>query len=633
MADRRRNLAWGVLILGVLAAGGVAFWLLHGEPERDDRGQPIARPTAPDVRPPDLPEPTERVRPEPPPPEKPRTGQGTGRIVDEHRVPIAGARVSALRGMTVTGMPGLLAPKALHLQAQTDAQGAFSLPDLPVADDILLRVEGEFSPAEMGPFTIAAGGTSDFGDLVIPAGMVIAGEVRDPSSQPVAGARVGLYQGLVEEGPDGEPGEPHRVVLTDERGRFELKGALADSFNLVVAAKGFARARIADGPPLGEKPARMDLLVNLVLARPVTGSTFTESGEPLSGVRVLAMPLQPGNDGGSAVSDSQGKFSIEELAPGAYGLVASRKGYSTANSRTSEKDPTAAVDIVLRKQGTLSGFVVGDDDKPIVAFDIVGKWSRRRMDPPVPIAPSRRITDKNGAFTIEGLDPGFAAVDIWARGYALTSSESVRVQQGEAVSGVVIKLLRGATLFGVVVNDAGLPMAGAHVSLHLNREPEVDFLRDDPKGDPRLKDTRTDAEGRFAIEELPPLTYQIQVDHPDCAVLRRNDVVVLAAQDNDAGTIMITRSGTVRGTALTTGGAAAPGAQVTLMLVNGPSRQVQADRKGRFVFSRIPPGDYTLQCFATTANLQDMLNTLGAKEPPFPVAPGQELDLNVTSTN
>src|SRR5262249_50299859 len=314
-------------------------------------------------------------------------------------------------------------------------------------------------------------------------------------------------------------------------------------------------------------------------------------------------------------------------------LVASHKGYTTANSRTSAKQPDAPVDIILRQQGSLSGVVVGEDGKPVGNFDIVGKWSRRRMDPPLPLGPSVRVTDAQGAFHIDGLAPGCGAVDGWARGYALTSSESVKIGQGENVGGLVLKLVRGATLFGLIVNDAGEPVANAHVSLHLNHEPEADFLRDDPKDDPRLKDTRSDKDGRFAIQDLPPLTYQLEVDHPDCAILRQNDVVVLAEKDNDAGTIVVTRSATVRGTALTMGGAAAPGADVSLVLVNGPSRQVRADANGRFVFSRIPPGDYTLQCFATKANLQDIFNTLGQHPVPFPIAPAQELETSVTSAN
>src|SRR5882672_4405158 len=204
MADRRSNLARGLMLLGLIAVGGVAFWLLHGPPAADEKGGPLTRAAAPDVRPPELPEPTARDhKVTPPPPEPTRTGAAKGRVVSEHRTPIAGARVAAYRGTSVPGMPGLLAPKPLKLQAVTDEQGAFSLPALPVADDILLRVEGDFSPAEMGPFTIALGGTSDFGDLVIPAGLLIAGDVRDPHNQPVVGAHIGLYQGLVEEGPNG----------------------------------------------------------------------------------------------------------------------------------------------------------------------------------------------------------------------------------------------------------------------------------------------------------------------------------------------------------------------------------------------------------------------------------------------
>src|SRR5690242_10399552 len=84
MAARRSNLARGLMLLGLLAAGGVAFWLLHGPPAADEKGGPLTRATAPDVRPPELPEPTARDHHvTPPTPEPARTGAAKGRIVSE----------------------------------------------------------------------------------------------------------------------------------------------------------------------------------------------------------------------------------------------------------------------------------------------------------------------------------------------------------------------------------------------------------------------------------------------------------------------------------------------------------------------------------------------------------------------
>jgi len=464
--------------------------------------------------------------------------------------------------------------------------------------------------------------------------MDLLGEVRDESGAGVAGARIGLLQGVIELGPDGQPPEPTYSVLSDEQGRFRIANAAPAPFNLLVTAAGYARARHADGPVPGESPGQMQAFITLRRARPLTGVVLAEpDGEPLAHALVVASPLGQEYDGSSATSGADGHFTIADVAPGAYGLTATCKGYSPANTRTWADKPDAPVEIRMHPQGSLAGLVVDSQGQPVTAFDVQGKTARRKMDGPVPIGPSQRTVSPDGSFRVEGLDPGWACVDVWAQGYALTSSDRVRVGQGEHVTGLVVRLVRGASLSARVVDETGAPVAGAKITLFLNHEPDADFLRDDPADNPRLKSTRTDKDGLFRLEDLSPLTYQVEVDHPDHARLRQNDIVVEAEKDNDAGTLVATRSASVRGAALDTGGNSLPGARVTLTLVNGPSREVRADGKGRYLFPRVPPGDYTLTCFGQNPNLSDILVSLRNINDTVHVDAGQELELNVVSIN
>jgi hypothetical protein len=354
---------------------------------------------------------------------------------------------------------------------------------------------------------------------------------------------------------------------------------------------------------------------------------------PLKGALVIASALDPGNEGAQAVTDSEGRFSIADVAPGNYALRATLAGYSPANLRTWAKRPDDPVELRLARQGTLRGSVIDPDGNPVTAFDLQPKSHRTKLDGAVPFGPVQRLRDKEGRFSVTGFDPGWACVDVWAQGYALTASPCVKVTQGAEIDGLVVQLVRGASLAGLVLDDLGQPVAGAAVSLHLNREPEVAFLRDDPRQNPRLKAARTAADGTFLIEDLSPLTYQVEVDHPAHAILRRNDVLVQPATANDAGTLTITRNATVRGTALDDVGNALPGASITLTLLHGPAREVTADARGRFEFPRVPAGEYLLTCYGRSPNLQDLLNSIKLPDAPLRVAPGQELELTVRSAN
>jgi protocatechuate 3,4-dioxygenase beta subunit len=209
------------------------------------------------------------------------------------------------------------------------------------------------------------------------------------------------------------------------------------------------------------------------------------------------------------------------------------------------------------------------------------------------------------------------------------------VPQGRDIVGLEVRLRRGATLLGRVEDQAGAPVPGARVSLHGNHEPDIPFLRDtepDPTLPPAIH-TRDDGTWRFT--GLAQRPYQLEVDHPDYALVRRNDVQAVAGRESEAAPVVLERGASISGTALSGGGQPLPGVAVYLASTEGGTGggQTTSDGKGRFHFRRLPPGEYQLTCFGRNPGLAAMLSAaVGENRPePFELRQAEQLTVNVVA--
>jgi len=643
MADTRRLFGW--MAVGAALALGLVLVLLV---LRDD-DQPAVPATSggvvsrtagagPPPQKPVIPVPVvdRRPPPTPPPTTAPMVGIVTGRLVTPEHLPVPSGRIEALQGSSVA-IPGLVALASLGLRTVVEADGRFTLSGVPPMSDLVLRVEGDETPlTELGPFLVQPSRTTDLGDLVVRAGLTITGTVFDERGVPVAGARIGLLQGpadsAAEERTERTMPEPVRLVLSNESGRFRIDHAAPESFVLMVSAKGFANALVPGGPGFNEQFAETDVPVIVRRAGVLRGRVLDrEDDHPLAGAHVFAEPMDQGSGYSQAVTAADGHFVLENLVPGNYALSSTLKGYSPGHERSFDETPDADIVFHLDRQGSLTGMVLGSDGQPIRAFDLQPRFRNRRLDPAVPRGAFQRVTSADGSFVVDDLDPGFWSVDVWAKGYSLTSSEPLKVKQGEQAGRLTVTLLRGATLSGMVRDSEGLAVANAAVTLHANREPEVDFLRDVTPIPGVTQGTRTDAEGRFALEDLSARKYQVQVDHPDYAIVRRNDVALAAEQELELEAFVLQRAATVQGSALSGTGEVLAGVTVSLTAVDGFARQAVTDGRGQFVFTRVREGDYQLVCYGKQLSLGAMLASL--KNPPetFRVAAGASLQRNAIS--
>lgn len=622
MARSRSALTGTLLVVIVAALGGGAWVLFHDA--RDPAPAPPSVVVAPPVpqspldgrRPPlvapprpapddaaDAPPATDAAAPAPPAP-----GTVVGRIVWPDRRGIAGAAIELRRGI-VRGLRG--ENESLPLldarePAVTDASGAFRLEEVAPVTDLVVRASGEaFVTHFSGPLRLSPGGTLDLGDVVVDRGSRLVVTVLDPSGQEHPGARVGLYTGLAPSAPAGAPTpRPERLVLTDEDGLARFDAVPPGPLTVETVADGHARVwtRTTVGV-IEQADTEERLVVSLVTPHVVRGVVVGADGAPLEGASVAAIPAGTiGAARSETTTGPDGSFALDDLLAGDYLVQASHAGHRAGSAHAYAEAPRELL-IALEPLGGARGVVLGADGEPVSRFEIRALFHRRKIDEPFPSLPARRVTDPDGAFAFEGLEPGYYTFEAWSKGHALTRGGTVRVVPGRVAEGAIVQLDPIASLSGLVVDDGGAAVAGARVTLHVNRETAIESFRDlGNEGRIFAAPVTTDREGRFVFPDVSAGTYQVMVDHLDHAPLYRDDVTVAAGAARDVGVLTLARAGTIRGVALASNGDPVAGIDVSLGGA-GIARHTRTDGRGAFTFTRLPPGRYTLMGLAASNDL------------------------------
>jgi protocatechuate 3,4-dioxygenase beta subunit len=185
------------------------------------------------------------------------------------------------------------------------------------------------------------------GSPLAPESAVIVGQVVDGNGRAVPNAAVHL---IGENGLD--------AVLTDDKGRF-LFERIPPGEAIVIAAKhgyydGAYGKRRPSGVPLpvslhaGEGIS--DMRIELFRAAVVTGSVVDDNGDPLVGVRVVAMRRAFDNGrwtyepASAEETDDQGFYRIFDLVPGQYVVVVPTTSYSVPMTVIDAQGATGSAD-------------------------------------------------------------------------------------------------------------------------------------------------------------------------------------------------------------------------------------------------------------------------------------------------
>ncbi|HET6201702.1 MAG TPA: carboxypeptidase-like regulatory domain-containing protein [Planctomycetota bacterium] len=513
----------------------------------------------------------------------------------------------------------------LHLRVETsrygfgvelDASGGFAAGGLrPGRFEAAAGAEG-FSPSDPTTVEIVVGKTAH-ADFLLHVESYVSGRVVDDRGNAIHGAMVRLEgEHARESGTHGSP-----LDSTGPQGAFRIGSVVPGKYKVSASAPQTLRSQELEVeiPPDG---GREDLRLVLPRGRFLAGRVLDPGRLPARGATVRARideeawRREHGRSGMPAVSqeattDSRGSFRIEGLEGGPFILEASyeKKGYVEVRGIEPDAD---GIEIVLGAPGSVSGRVLdADTGEPVRRFIVRPMRVVRQGSGGSGEGGNEEPFDSaSGAFELSGLKPGVHDLTFRAEGFLETTVELIEVGEGTRRDGIEVRMSRGRTLSGwVLESGSGAPVPRAEVSW-TQRKPkgESPFSRDSESGR-----AESGANGSFEIRGLAPGSVDLRV--PKAGFVPRSQTVeVVAASSSDGVRIELSRGGSVEGFVFEANRSPIEGAQVRVDAAGsfgGDVPKAVTDASGRFRIGGLAPGPHDVRAvvgkrvFQKTASVAD----------------------------
>jgi hypothetical protein len=335
-------------------------------------------------------------------------------------------------------------------------------------------------------------------------------------------------------------------------------------------------------------PAR-DIVIDLPAGGRVTGRVV-EKGTSKA-IRSFQAGVSTSRGGGMMVMmgppqlksfmNEDGSFTLENVPAGAMNIVASAPGYANGRSNVDVEEGKTTSDVVIKLETgvRLVGKVTGPNGAALSEASVeirpspTGSFARGG-------SVRRAMTDANGEFSLESLDPGEETFQITHPKYVETT-KTITLKGREMRMDV--QLSGGQRVTGTVVTDSGMPVSDAEVSA---------FTATGMSGD----SARTNASGQFEFASLSAARYRFSASKSGYV-----DGVVEDVDVSSGGNIRIQlrTGGTVYGRV--TGLTEKELAGTTVTARSGrTSSSAAVDPSGNFRIEGAPTG--TVQVSATTAS-------------------------------
>jgi hypothetical protein len=429
----------------------------------------------------------------------------------------------------------------------------------------------------------------------------LQGLIQDDRDQPLAEALVRVsspeYAGEL------------RETKTDANGRFRIADLPGATLRVEVTRAGH-EGRVVT------LSARDDATLTFVLARQgeLRVALRDTPGTPVDDAEIVITGpgLWPAQ---AARADTKGEALFVGLAAGEYNVRARRAGRVAIGGLSAiVPGKRTEAELTLSEGPTLKGSVLdAQSQKPLANARVSVQDLTPGLDA------TTVTTDAQGSFAAAGLWPGAARVDVQRDGYAPLGREL----ELPARAPLVIALEGAASLSGVVVDEAGKPIAGAQLSVSTGdglpidlagpREGELGVTQGPVPQVPRSSSpefalgtfaTESDAAGAFQIARLAPqplilhvlkpgfLSERLNVDDLAPHAEKKNLRVVLHAAGRVVGKVTDARGVGLQAVYVL----ARAGEREQSTLTNRDGEYALRDLLGEVAVEAMPDGRTTLRC-------------------------------------
>ena len=393
--------------------------------------------------------------------------------------------------VTANGKPVANATVVINYSApeylvKTDAQGRYEAPD-PKRASSLFVIHPDFGVSE----EVAQGFNSGIRSLnrTLTAGPPLSGRVTgEDGKTPIAKATILA---------DGWP-----LATSGDDGAFTIAHMPAKWTTLTAQA----------GSLIGRRAKTSEPAVTIRVAKAATVSgrvTDTKTKLPVPGaiVRINVRGQRMVTSGWVTLTDAKGNYTLN-VAPGSYGLSGWHPAYETRGTDISlTSGQSSSKELTLSPLARVSGMVMNDERKPVVAAQVASVNASEGLD-----SPMRMMMLSTGGSVVSGPDGRFSMrvrsdADLKLRatkkGLPSAQSDSFKLAPAERKSNVVISIPSGIEVTGKVTDREGNPLSGVGIMPQLAAPGQRGMMQRIMLGAPPPNDeetnVRTGSDGTFSL--------------------------------------------------------------------------------------------------------------------------------------